>query len=137
MTVLLFKPIRNRISENLQRAVEEATSEGRVEISISIQGLLKGVRQLSYGEGVAVLLVSSREDLDDVLSIKEQLRDVRIILILPDKEDETVSRGHTLYPRYLSYVDSGFEDVKAVLRKMINGPDQGTVKGESVHPLET
>ena len=52
--------------------------------------------------------------------IKDFLIDVRIILILPDREHLTVIKGHTLSPSYTSYVDSNTTDVAAVLNKMIS-----------------
>jgi hypothetical protein len=46
------------------------------------------------------------------------LRDVRIILILPNHEDETVVMGHRLEPRLLTYADGDFTDVSAVLGRI-------------------
>jgi hypothetical protein len=64
-------------------------------------------------------LASSREDLEAILSIVELFYDLRIILILPDRKKETISKGLKLYPRYLSYADGDFSDVAAVLEKML------------------
>jgi len=44
---------------------------------------------------------------------------MRIILILPDEDNETITMGHTLFPRFSTYADSDFKDVAAVLKKMI------------------
>ncbi len=120
MIVLLYKPINNDASERLQKALENAAPEDRIEIYRSIDGLLKGVRKAGYGKGIGVLLVSSEADLEDILSVKEQLRDLRIILILPDRSEKSVSKGHKLYPRFLSYADSDFKDVSSVLKKMLD-----------------
>jgi hypothetical protein len=53
-------------------------------------------------------------------SLKDFLNGVRIILILPDRENSTVKRGHTLFPKYTSYIDSNATDVASVLNKMIS-----------------
>ena len=35
------------------------------------------------------------------------------------REEDTVSKGHLLRPRYLTYADGDFEDVAAVLEKIL------------------
>ncbi|MBU0767596.1 MAG: hypothetical protein KJ687_00670 [Proteobacteria bacterium] len=51
---------------------------------------------------------------------------MRIILILPDGDNETTTMGHTLFPRYLTYADGVFKDVEAVLKKMIQQEHSGS-----------
>ena len=70
---------------------------------------------------IAVILAASDNDLLTILSISHLLYDVRFILVLPDREDPTVAIGHSLRPRFLSYTDSDFREVTAVLGKMIGG----------------
>ena len=69
-------------------------------------------------ETIGVLFAADRQDLANLLSIRDLLDDVRIILVLPDDKKETVSAGHRLRPRYISYAGGNFEDVAAVLNKM-------------------
>ena len=61
----------------------------------------------------------SREDLVDLLSIRNLLDDLRVILLLPNREKETINKGHTLRPRFLTYADSNLLNVAAVLSKML------------------
>ena len=68
---------------------------------------------------MAVLLAASKGQLSELLSLRELLNDVRIILILPDRGRETISQGHLLRPRFLSYADGDLTDVIAVLSKML------------------
>jgi predicted methyltransferase len=124
MAVIFYKSSSNGISEKLQRAIEAVIPEGEMEIYLSINRFLERILQFSYDESIAILLTSSRKELHEVISIREQLRDLRIILILPDKEELTVAMGHTLYPRFLSYVDSDFMDVTLVLKRMIDLSDK-------------
>ncbi len=79
------------------------------------------LRQFSKEPTIAVLYATNRRELSKILAIQNLLFDIHIVLILPDNTDETVSIGHKLHPRFLSYVDSDFKDVTAVLKKMIGG----------------
>lgn len=90
-------------------------------ISRSIEDLTMQLRQSLYDEIIAVLMIADQNDLSDILSIHHLLRDTRLILILPDHDETTISKGHELYPRFVSYIDSDFSDITAVLDKMING----------------
>jgi len=86
----------------------------------SIESLSHWLRQPADDLPIAAVLLAARsEDLSDLLSIRDLLRDVRIILILPDREANTIAQGHTLRPRFLSYTDSDFTDVLAVLGKCL------------------
>jgi hypothetical protein len=55
---------------------------------------------------IAVLLAVRCEDLLALFSILDLLCDFRLILILPDRKKDTIAKGHTLAPVFLSYVDS-------------------------------
>ncbi len=67
----------------------------------------------------AVLLATSKDAFSEILSISGLFHDVPIILVLPDREAETVAKGHTLYPRFMAYIDGDLTDVAAVLGKML------------------
>ncbi len=93
--------------------------EDRGEFYNTITDLTRKLRQPRGDLTIAVLLAGCREELLGFISIKNLLDRVRIILILPDREKDTISIGHKLYPRFLSYGDGNLKDVDAVLKKMI------------------
>ncbi len=68
---------------------------------------------------VAVLFCMTKADLQDVFSLCDLILDLKIILILPDDDEETMAKAHHLRPRYLSWLDDNFLDIGAVLKKMI------------------
>jgi hypothetical protein len=69
----------------------------------------------------------NREDLENIVAIQNLLFDSRIVLILPDREEDTMALGYILRPRFVSYRDSSFKDVGAVLNKMINRSETAKV----------
>jgi hypothetical protein len=69
---------------------------------------------------VAILLASSKEELLDLLSLRDLLWDIKLILILPDSTPGSIAQGHLLRPRFLSDCGSDFVDVAAVLNLMIS-----------------
>ena len=88
--------------------------------------LCRTPRELSEGllrplsEVIAVVLaVGARDDLMDILSLRDVLHETRVILILPEPEREILAMGHSLRPRYLTYLDEEPEALTSVLEKMV------------------
>jgi hypothetical protein len=107
--------------ERLQRVVQDVVPKERLEIYDTFNGFSERLHHPMDDMPVAVIVAASEDDLLTILSISHLLYDVRFILILPDREDATVAIGHSLRPRFVSYADSDFREVTAVLGKMIGG----------------
>jgi len=119
MNVLIYSP--GRQGERLETVIRDLVPDERLEVYDTFQGFAERLRKPMDEIPVAVVLAASEEDLLAILSISHLLCDVRFILILPDREDVTVAIGHSLRPRFMSYADSDFREVTAVLGKMIGG----------------
>ncbi len=104
---------------------QELASSYKGEFFQTIDSLSHKLCQPSGDQTIAVLLAGTQEDLADILSVKNLLERTRIILILPDSSKDTISKGHTLYPRFLAYVDGDFSWVAAVLEKMLSNNYDG------------
>lgn len=103
----------------LRKSIEPVVSCQHLEIQRSIKELSKRLNRFPREIDLAVLFAASKDQLSELLSLRELLNDVRIILILPDRGRETISKGHLLRPRFLSYADGDLTDVIAVLSKML------------------
>ena len=119
MSVLFYAT--GEAGERLQKVIRELVPHDKLEIYTTFEGFSERLRKPMDDIPVAVILASNEDDLLTILSISHLLYDVRFILILPDREDPTVAIGHSLRPRFLSYTDSDFREVTAVLGKMIGG----------------
>jgi len=64
-----------------------------------------------------------------LVEYQEWLWDHRLILVLPDDDMETISLGHALRPRFVTYAESDFIDISAVLGKILG---VATLKSPSV-----
>jgi hypothetical protein len=71
-----------------------------------------------------VLIAADRNDLLDIFSVRELFCMIRIIIILLDREEESVRMGHQLQPRFLTYTNEELSEVYSVLRKMLKLPEQ-------------
>ncbi len=119
MNLLLYAKGSTRAGKRLESAIEALALELQPEIFTSDASLGSRLCRLPYYGNIAVLMAATQKELSELLNLKDRLKEIPIILILPDREARTVSMGHKLYPRFVSYADGDFMDVAAVLKKMV------------------
>jgi hypothetical protein len=119
MNLALYANTENGTGEQLQRVLESTVPEAQVESCMTLECLDSKLKQPANRVSIAVLLAASRQELSELYAIKDLFRDIRIILILPDSKSETITLGHKLAPRFISYNNGNYNDVGAVLRKMV------------------
>ena len=119
MKVLFFAPMENGVCKRLQQSIEEVVWLEYMEVYRTFEDLSKRLHQPLHNLSVVVLLATNREYLQELLSIRDLIMDVRLIAVLPDRKKETIAKGHLLRPRFMAYADGDFADVAAVLEKML------------------
>jgi hypothetical protein len=117
--VVLYIPTEIVFGEQVMEMIKTIESVEQTEIYRTIDNLPPRLRQLDNAPSIAVLIAFTRKELSSLLSIRNLLSDIPTILVIPDREKETIAIGHTFFPRLLSFADRGFEDVIAVLRKIL------------------
>lgn len=68
---------------------------------------------------LVILHAGSLADLEKFVSLRELLTGNKVILILPDRNRDTVDLGHSLRPRFITYNDSDFLEMAAVIRHIL------------------
>lgn len=119
MQVLLYTKSKDSSEDSLRRILESVVPKKNIGVCQTVKDLFERLVPAPKNGTILLLSLSSKEDLIDLLPINNLLFEVRTILVLPDRNDETVALGHALRPRFLSYRDGNFMDVRAVLSKMV------------------
>ena len=131
MSLLMYAAKSEAAAKRLQQAVEEIVPAKDLEICPDFKSLSSRLQQPMNGLEIAVLLAGSERDLTGFHSLRDLLSEMRILLVIPDREPETYTRAHRLRPRFMTHTDSDFQDIKAVLGKMVDGPKPGRVRNSS------
>lgn len=118
--LVIYESGEGRTAARLREAME-GSIPSQIEIHQSIGGFSASLGRPSRDPGVAVILLKNRDDFRELLLIGTLLRRFRVLLVLPDQDPETIARGHTLRPRFMSHADGEFSDVVQVLEKMLGG----------------
>ena len=117
--LLVFATQGNRAWAKLEKVIDELHLPDEPQICHSVDELRKELINRNGQTIVALFVVRSGEELEEIAAIKSYLDDVRIILILPDHDEETSAKGFALHPRFMSYVDFDFMEISAVLGKIL------------------
>lgn len=116
--VLYISSEETKVSERLLNRICMDFSCDNIEIFNNMADFRRRIYSFPRKMDVAVILAPDDSQLSDLVQYREVLEDTEIILILPDQNRDTVSKGMRLYPRFLAYIDSNFDDVSAVLSKL-------------------
>jgi hypothetical protein len=117
--VLFFAPVVGGVGADLSRVVQSAASESDLEIRRTVKSLSRRLQEPGKDVDIAVLYAATAKHLADLLAVKSLFSGTRIILVLPDRREETIAKGHSLRPRFLTYIDGDLSGVSAVLNKML------------------
>lgn len=117
--LLVFAAAAGAVEVGFINALVELVPDVPKEFFYSLEELTQRLRSPIYEDVIAVFVISDRQSLHDLLTIRPLLRNIRILLILPDQSEDCVSAAHCLYPRYLATFNDDFHEIALVLNKMI------------------
>ena len=126
--ILFYATEENRVVETLERL----TAELKVVRCRSLATMVKCLRRPSHGLQVALVIVSSRPEMAQISEIQNLLRDLRLVVVVPRRDEEIVAWAHKLGPRFIAFADNGYEQVGAVLQKMIRSARRNAPKRNPV-----
>src|SRR5512143_1174352 len=76
-----------------------------VETVRTIKALTERLRQSMNNREDPVLITATAEELENLLALGDLLHNLKLVLVLPDRDHRTIARGHALRPRLLCYLE--------------------------------
>ena len=104
------------------RFLEDVTPlvpKDRFEVFLGFTGFAERLRKPRDPYSALLLLGPSHEDLKRVVSLRDFLKDTRVLLVLGDQSEETISLAHKILPTYISYLDNDTSGVVSVLKQLM------------------
>jgi len=115
MQILLFA--RDGVGEHIRDALVRTVPETQI---FNVMGsLVSRIMNLSPEPVVAVLIAGSKGEFAEIQLMKWLLHDICIVLILPDRDMETIAEGYDLHPRFMGCLDDDADEIATVLGKML------------------
>lgn len=116
MQLLVYVSVLNEDWVRLGSAIEESAPRECIEIFRRIGGLRERLSRPIQRPAVLILMAANAAELTALAELAPLLYDLKTILILPDHDLATAQTGHRLAPRYSTYIDSDFNELRSVVR---------------------
>lgn len=118
MNIVLFSTDRETIDAGVQKSFEALCPGGGVDALHTIEGMEMRLMQPKDQSTAVVLFIRNRAELAELLALNPRLQSYQVILVLPDRDADTLNLAYQMAPRFISYIDRGDAEVKAVLKQM-------------------
>jgi len=133
MEIIFFAPKNDEGNIQLNSLIDNFTIINGLEIYRTIDDLTNRLCNPHRESTIVVLFIINEMTFQELISIKEYLVNNKVILVLPDRRPETLTKAHTLRPRFISYSDTDTILISEVIDKMITAepktrPDHTTTK---------
>ncbi|MDR3579969.1 MAG: hypothetical protein P4L44_08415 [Oryzomonas sp.] len=115
MQILLFA--RDGGGDHIRDAVIRTVPEA--EVCSAMGSLVSRIMNPFRGPVVAVLIAGSRSEFAEIQLMKGLLHDICTVLILPDRDADTIAAGYDLHPRFMGCLDDDADEIAAVLCRML------------------
>ena len=91
----------------------------KLEVLLGLPALAERLRRPHDPYSAVLVLGPSHEDLRRIISLRDFLKDARVLLVLGDESDETITLAHRVLPTYISELEDGTSGVVSVLKQLI------------------
>jgi hypothetical protein len=123
MDLVFYRAAKNNSKERFLQELEAVIPRAQIVVCHSLEELARSMMRPFYDLLAVVLVVADLRDLTNLLALRSLICDAHVIVILPNRKNDTLSRGHRLRPRFLTFADADPADVVAVVRKMLRNSD--------------
>ena len=113
--ILFYSAHNNRAAE----IVEQQLAEFKTVRCRSFETMDRRLRKPRHGLEVVLVMAVHLQEMVFVEEIQGLLRDLRLVLILPDRDAKMVAQAHKLSPRFIAYADQSLDQIGAVMKRMM------------------
>ena len=135
MMLLLYAKAKNGVSSELKQILNGGTTDACLEACSNLDDVFQRLRQPRLNLKIGVLIIGSEAELDRLLTIRELLSDMRLVIVLSDRDPQTVSKAHALAPRFITFSDAGIDPLVSVVVKMMECQFDQRVPPQAAMPV--
>lgn len=120
LMLLFYTAQKNRVVDALESLLVNHLPPHKVSYCNALDVLEKRLRRPRRDLKILLLCVFDAIEMAKLAELRYLLMDLRLLLVLPSRDDTTVAWAHQFGPRFIAYADTGVDQISAVLEKMIN-----------------
>jgi hypothetical protein len=119
MEFILYADRMNASADRAKQLLQVLFPREKIWMYCNLPAFSRRLRQSLTDPVIAILFASDKKELLSFLSIHDLLTFIPVILILPDRDEETIAKGHYLRPRFIGYPDNDLAEDTLVLKNMV------------------
>jgi len=120
MKIIYYYSKVNEIGNRLMSMLENLDDQIKINTYRDWKIFSEELMEPKFDDSIMIVLISRKEELLNALSIRDRIHEYKLMLILPDNDEETVSLGHSLRPNFIAYDKAELRDIEIVLKKMLH-----------------
>ena len=124
MELIFYSARTDDFSSSLLDQVGSLIPVKNLVVCRNLKQLREALFRPAYELFAAILVAAGSQDLLNIVSMAEFLHSIRVILILPDRERDSILIGHALRPRFLTSSACNPNEIVAVARKMLENAEK-------------
>jgi hypothetical protein len=117
--ILFYSAEKNRAVETMEQLLAEQLPSHPLIHCGSLSVLEQRLRRPRNDIEVVLISINDAIEIHQLNAMRALLLDLRLVMMLPRRDSDIVAWAHKLVPRFIAYADNGFEQVAAVLEKML------------------
>ncbi len=127
MDILYVNAGKNKIGNDLLGILHTHIGNKNIRIYGDILDFSKILRQNQQEITIVVIFIADEEDLLKLYIIKHLLHSVITILILPDRERDTIALGFRCKPYFVTFINNDMNEIVHTIRALIQQPFRSTI----------
>ena len=117
--ILFYATERDRDVTTLEGLVAQRMPQRHLVHCRSLAQLDKRLRQPRHNVEILLLYIANAIEIRHLSAMRPLLADMNLVIVLPDRNADIIAWAHKLSPRFIAYAGDGFEQVGAVMEKML------------------
>jgi hypothetical protein len=117
--VLYYSEEAEHRGQKLQEVLNNDLPDMRLELFTDFEELVTGLQRPEVIPAAVVLVIGSRTELDEFLSLRQVLQNTRVFLVLPDQARETLTLAEQLDPYYIKPPGDDFVELASIVDELL------------------
>jgi hypothetical protein len=117
--ILFYAAERDRVVTTLEGIMAQRMPQRHLVHCRSLALLEKRLRRPHHKVEILLLYVADAIEIRHLSAMRPLLVDIRLVIVLPDRNADIIAWAHKLSPRFIAYADDGLEQAGGVVEKML------------------
>ena len=118
MELICFAPVKAHLQRLTTTVFDKLPKADNVEVYQNIDEFFGRLHQPKLLDSIIIICIRNSNEFEVIMTNKNLFINTRIILVLPDRNKETLVNAHSINPRFLQFSNGNFNQIAEVVKKM-------------------